>query len=158
MPRSGRWRSQYTVNVEERKLIGKILVNVHYYEQGNVSVVVILCLYRLFADVYYQVQLSTTHDISLALPPAITLSSAAPSAAKLFAVIESEESKYQNTLNEAYQEMSEKTFKGLRRALPMTRSKLDWDKVSRILYCCISSCPKIEPLLHNSGSWLQIGR
>ncbi|KAK7690305.1 hypothetical protein QCA50_006962 [Cerrena zonata] len=107
---SGRWRSEYTLNVGDRKLAGKILVNVHYYEQGNV-------------------QLSTTHDISLVLPPTINPTSAASSASKVFALIEDEESKYQNTLNDAYQEMSEKTFKGLRRALPMTRSKLDWDKV-----------------------------
>ena len=44
-------------------------------------------------------------------------------------MIETEETKYQSSLNEAYQEMGEKTFKGLRRALPMTRSKLDWDRV-----------------------------
>ena len=35
--RSGRWRSQYDINVEEKTVVGKILVNVHYYEQGNVS-------------------------------------------------------------------------------------------------------------------------
>lgn len=44
-------------------------------------------------------------------------------------MIEHEEGKYQAALNDAYQEMSEKTFKGLRRALPLTRQKLDWDKV-----------------------------
>ncbi|CAL1712517.1 unnamed protein product [Somion occarium] len=107
---SGRWRSEYTINLEERKLEGRIHVNVHYYEQGNV-------------------QLSTTHNISLPLPPAISASSASASASKVLALIETEESKYQSSLNDAYQEMSEKTFKGLRRALPITRSKLDWDKV-----------------------------
>ncbi|PCH39763.1 F-actin capping protein alpha subunit [Wolfiporia cocos MD-104 SS10] len=107
---SGRWRSEYTVDLEERTLKGRILVNVHYYEQGNV-------------------QLSTTHSIDLPLPPTITPSSAAASASKVLALVEAEEGKYQTSLNETYTEMSEKTFKGLRRALPMTRSKLDWDKV-----------------------------
>ncbi len=40
--------------------------------------------------------------------------------------------KYQISLNETYQEMGEKTFKGLRRALPLTRQKLDWDKVRAV--------------------------
>ncbi|GJE88359.1 F-actin-capping protein subunit alpha [Phanerochaete sordida] len=107
---SGRWRSEYIVNLAERTLEGKILVNVHYYEQGNV-------------------QLSTTHTVSLELPQTISAESAPASASKILALIETEESKYQTSLNAAYQEMSEKTFKGLRRALPMTRAKLDWEKV-----------------------------
>ena len=82
----------------------------HYYEQGNV-------------------QLSTTHAVSLALPPAISPAGGASAASKVLALVESEESRYQTSLNDTYAEMGEKTFKGLRRALPMTRSKLDWDKV-----------------------------
>ncbi len=35
--RSGRWRSEYRIDLESSKVEGKILVNVHYYEQGNVS-------------------------------------------------------------------------------------------------------------------------
>ncbi|KZT09326.1 F-actin capping protein, alpha subunit [Laetiporus sulphureus 93-53] len=107
---SGRWRSEYVVDLEERKLTGKLLVNVHYYEQGNV-------------------QLETTHSVDLSLPPAITLDAGASSASKILALIEAEEGKYQTILNDMYADMSEKTFKGLRRALPMTRSKLDWDRV-----------------------------
>ena len=34
--RSGRWRSEYRLDLDSRKVDGKILVNVHYYEQGNV--------------------------------------------------------------------------------------------------------------------------
>ncbi len=75
-----------------------------------------------------QVQLATTHDVQFNIPPGI--SSADNSAAsKILALIEDEEGKYQISLNVSYQEMSEKTFKSLRRALPVTRSKLDWDKV-----------------------------
>lgn len=80
-----------------------------------------------------QVQLETKHTISLALPPTITAASAASSASKVTALIETEEGKYQESLGDTYQEMGEKTFKGLRRALPMTRSKLDWDKVRWVL-------------------------
>ena len=86
-----------------------------------------------------QVQLATTHTISLSLPPAITAENAASSASKVSALIEAEETKYQTSLNEAYQEMGDKTFKGLRRALPMTRAKLDWDRVST-LRCELSDC------------------
>ncbi|EKM51952.1 uncharacterized protein PHACADRAFT_262378 [Phanerochaete carnosa HHB-10118-sp] len=107
---SGRWRSEYIVNLNERTLEGKILVNVHYYEQGNV-------------------QLSTSHTVSLELPQTISAENATASASKVLAIVETEESKYQTSLNEAYQDMGEKTFKGLRRALPMTRAKMDWDKV-----------------------------
>ena len=51
-------------------------------------------------------------------------------APKILALIEKEESNYQQSLAHSYQEMGEKIFKGLRRALPMTRQKMDWDKVT----------------------------
>ncbi|KZP31478.1 F-actin capping protein, alpha subunit [Athelia psychrophila] len=107
---SGRWRSEYVVNLDENRVDGKVLVNVHYYEQGNV-------------------QLSTNHTSSLSLPSAVVTSAPGPSATKILALIEDEEGQYQTSLNDTYHEMGEKTFKGLRRALPMTRQKLDWDKV-----------------------------
>ncbi|KAI0795293.1 F-actin-capping protein subunit alpha [Irpex lacteus] len=107
---SGRWRSEYIVDLEARTLAGKILVNVHYYEQGNV-------------------QLSTNHTISLDLPSGITSSPEVSSASKILAIISDEETKYQTTLNESYQDLGDNTFKTLRRALPITRAKLDWDKV-----------------------------
>ncbi|KAK0464634.1 F-actin-capping protein subunit alpha [Desarmillaria tabescens] len=107
---SGRWRSEYIVDLNEHKVDGKVLVNVHYYEQGNV-------------------QLATTHTVSITLPSAIVTSSPGTSTTKILALIESEEGKFQSILNDTYQDMGEKTFKGLRRALPLTRQKLDWDKV-----------------------------
>jgi capping protein alpha len=109
---SGRWRSQYQIEFAESKTIqGKILVNVHYYEQGNV-------------------QLETLHDLSIPIPPAIVNASPNAAANKIFALIEAEETRLQTSLNESYHEMSEKAFKGLRRALPLTRQKIDWDKVT----------------------------
>ncbi|KAF8908946.1 F-actin capping protein, alpha subunit [Gymnopilus junonius] len=107
---SGRWRSEYAVNLTNNQVSGKILVNIHYYEQGNV-------------------QLTTTHNVSFQLPSGVVGAPPSTASAKLLALIEGEEGKYQISLNETYQEMGEKTFKGLRRALPLTRQKLDWDKV-----------------------------
>ncbi|KAI7879029.1 hypothetical protein K492DRAFT_179049 [Lichtheimia hyalospora FSU 10163] len=37
--------------------------------------------------------------------------------------------KYHQALNDSYGELAENTFKGLRRALPLTRNKLDWNKI-----------------------------
>ncbi|KAF8526104.1 F-actin-capping protein subunit alpha [Gautieria morchelliformis] len=107
---SGRWRSEYLVDIDEAKLDGKVLINVHYFEQGNV-------------------QLSTNYSPSFDLTPAVTSTLTPSSASKIFALIEARESEHQAALNDTYHDMGEKTFKGLRRALPLTRQKLDWDKV-----------------------------
>ncbi|KAJ7600977.1 F-actin-capping protein subunit alpha [Mycena floridula] len=107
---SGRWRSEYLVNLNDNTVQGKILVTVHYYEQGNV-------------------QLSSNHSVSITLPSGAVTSTPATGASRILALIEAEEGNYQTSLNDTYHEMGEKTFKGLRRALPLTRQKLDWDKV-----------------------------
>ncbi|KAI0311546.1 F-actin capping protein alpha subunit [Amylostereum chailletii] len=107
---SGRWRSEYIVDLTENTISGRVLLNVHYYENGNV-------------------QLETQHKSNISLPPTISASSPAQSATKILALIEDHESAYQSGITESYHQMGEKTFKGLRRALPLTRQKLDWDKV-----------------------------
>ena len=127
--RSGRWRSEYVVDLNNNKLDGKILANVHYYEQGNVRQIVMTQL-ATKCNIVLQVQLATDHTLSILLASAVVTSSPASSASKILALIEDEEGKYQASLNDTYHEMGEKTFKGLRRALPMTRQKLDWDKAS----------------------------
>jgi hypothetical protein len=75
------------------------------------------------------VQLETKHKASIALPTSITASSPGASAKKVLALIADQEYAYQESLGDTYHEMGEKTFKGLRRALPLTRQKLDWDRV-----------------------------
>ena len=72
-----------------------------------------------------QVQLAAEHQPVLEFPP-----NSPPSAAdKIVAIIEKQEGEYQASLSNIYFDMGEKTFKGLRRMLPMTRQKIDWDKV-----------------------------
>lgn len=106
---AGRWRSHYEIDFESNTIQGRVLVNVHYYEQGNV-------------------QLSTSNDSSISIPAAVLSLSPPSSASKIFALIEAEEGRCQTSLNDVYHEMGEKAFKGLRRALPLTRQKIDWDK------------------------------
>ncbi|CAE6478925.1 unnamed protein product [Rhizoctonia solani] len=103
---SGRWRSQYTIDLEKGEMSGKILVNVHYYEQGNV-------------------QLQTIYTPTFSLPTGLTPSSAP----KIIAIIGEKEGEHERALSDAYVDLGEKSFKSLRRALPLTRQKLDWDKV-----------------------------
>jgi capping protein (actin filament) muscle Z-line, alpha len=110
-------------------MTGKIELHVHYYEQGNVRSWNLCILYPLTNR---QVQLITAYEpkITIPAPLASDLAELKPAAAaKIFAIIESEERTYQVQLTDSYENMKEKTFKNLRRALPLTRQKIDWDKV-----------------------------
>lgn len=40
------------------------------------------------------------------------------------------ERSYQMALNEAYADLQDTTFKDLRRALPVTKQKLDWNRIT----------------------------
>ncbi|CAE6502477.1 unnamed protein product [Rhizoctonia solani] len=103
---SGRWRSEYSIDLEKGEISGKVLVNVHYYEQGNV-------------------QLQTIYTPTFSVPAGLTPSSAP----KILAIIGEKEGEHERALSNAYADLGEKSFKSLRRALPLTRQKLDWDKV-----------------------------
>ena len=104
---NGRWRSQWTYDTSSGESEAVLRVQVHYYEDGNV-------------------QLQCNKNVSL------TVAAAEPSATakKFFKAVSAAESEYQTAISENYGEMSDTTFKALRRALPVTRSKVDWTKIT----------------------------
>ncbi|XP_072026385.1 LOW QUALITY PROTEIN: F-actin-capping protein subunit alpha-like [Amphiura filiformis] len=108
---NGRWRSQWSItfqpsggNTEAR---GNFKVQVHYYEDGNVQLV-------SHKDVKEQINVTNEED----------------TANSLVKVIGEQEGSYQTSLTEDYGTMSKTTFKALRRQLPLTRTKIDWNKIA----------------------------
>ncbi|KAM0331601.1 hypothetical protein ACHAQA_003280 [Verticillium albo-atrum] len=100
---NGRWRSIYIFDPASGTLEGSIKVDVHYYEDGNV---------RLLTD----------------RPSTASVSSG--TGAGIIKEISATEKKYQDELNRGFTSLSEGAFKGLRRQLPVTRQKIEWDKVT----------------------------
>ena len=100
---NGRWRSLYILDPSASSLTGTIKVDVHYYEDGNV-------------------RLLTTKPVTLS-PGSLT----AQTVVREIAVAEK---KYQEELNKGFTNLSEGAFKGLRRQLPITRQKVEWDKIA----------------------------
>eukprot|EP00049_Salpingoeca_infusionum_P017238 m.352230 g.352230 ORF g.352230 m.352230 type:complete len:277 (+) comp16472_c0_seq1:59-889(+) len=102
---NGRWRSQWKLSTGG-DLSALLRVQVHYYEDGNVL-------------------LSTHKEVA----KSIGKSAAADMASKMVVAMKASEEEYQRAISENYSQMSDTTFKALRRALPITRSKVEWTKI-----------------------------
>lgn len=75
----------------------------HYYEDGNVRLI-------------------TNKSVSSSV--------SSGTGAGIAKEISAGERKYQDELNKGFVSLSEGAFKGLRRQLPVTRQKIEWDKVT----------------------------
>lgn len=102
--RNGRFRAIYTltVNSSSTTISGQIKVDVHYYEDGNVA-------------------LNTNKPVNLSVQSV--------DASAIISRIAAAERDYQEELNRAFVSTAEGVFKGLRRQLPITRQKVEWEKV-----------------------------
>ena len=99
---NGRLRTVYHYNKATQILTGTLKCDVHYYEDGNV---------RLLT--------------SKTLPE--TIVSGGPG--EIVMVIARTEKAWQEELNRDFARLSEGEFKGLRRQLPVTRQKMEWEKI-----------------------------
>ncbi|KKY24401.1 putative f-actin-capping protein subunit alpha [Phaeomoniella chlamydospora] len=99
---NGRWRSIYTFDPSSSTLSGTLQVHIHYYEDGNVA-------------------LTTNKPVSISV--------SSPSAPEILRKIAATEKQYQEELNKEFVKMNDSSFKALRRQLPVTRQKVEWEKV-----------------------------
>jgi len=106
---NGRWRSQWTAkfsNNGQVDLNGRIRINVHYYEDGNVQM--------------------TTDTPKKTNSPGGNPQATASNIAKTIKKVEQD---LHGKLEASYNTLSETTFKALRRILPVTRTKVEWPKI-----------------------------
>lgn len=108
------WQSEWEVSGEETGgeeiITGRVRVRAHYYEDGNVQ----LDAHRTFSS--SRSRSRSSNNTSSNTKPSI----------KQF--IQQSEDTLQMSLNEAYQQLADVSFKRLRRQLPITRQKMDWGK------------------------------
>lgn len=103
---TGGWHSDWSTNIAKNgkvQLNGKIQLQVHYYEDGNV-------------------QLNSTFKEEAQ----IDVSSAEETAEILVDTIMKRETAFQKKLDQFYVQMHDSTFKNMRRFLPKTGKKMDW--------------------------------
>ncbi|KAJ1887699.1 F-actin-capping protein subunit alpha [Kickxella alabastrina] len=102
---NGSWRAVWSFNPAMAQLNGSAKVRVHYFEDGNV-------------------QLDTQSDF------AGDIEAGRDVAKKVAKMIGQFEADFQQGINDGYRQLAERTFKGLRRTLPVTRNKIDWEKIA----------------------------
>lgn len=99
---SGQWRSTFLYEPSASTLGANMTVNVHYYEDGNVA-------------------LTTAKTVE----PVAVEGDAVGVVRKIAAI----EKQYQEEVNRTIVGMNETSFKALRRQLPVTRQKVEWEKI-----------------------------
>jgi capping protein alpha len=57
------------------------------------------------------------------------------------------EKSYQTEVNQAFTKLNEGAFKGLRRQLPVTRQKVEWEKISGYRVSLDTECASLDMLL-----------
>lgn len=118
---NGRWRSTYSLDPSGGGLRGTIKVDVHYYEDGNV---------RMSAN------------------KKLELNGGGGSAETVVREIAKAENKYQEELNRAFATLAEGSFKSLRRQLPVTRQRVEWERIGGY---------RVRLSISNDGKKLTIG-
>lgn len=98
----------------------------HYYEDGNVRLI-------------------TKKPVSISIP------SSSSSGSEIMRAIASAERKYQEELNRAFGNLSEGAFKGLRRQLPVTRQRVEWEKIGGYRVSFLSCFVFIDLVLLGCG-------
>ncbi|KAI8594120.1 F-actin-capping protein subunit alpha [Geranomyces variabilis] len=107
---NGRWRSQWSAPAAGGgEITGRLSVNVHYYEDGNV-------------------QLAAEKDITVVVPEAS--GDPAAWAHTVVRLITKAEGEFQAALSEKLADLADTIFRTLRRALPITRNKINWDSIA----------------------------
>lgn len=105
---SGAWRSTYTINVSrpaQAELTGSVANISHSFEDGSAAIT---------GDY------KRTEKVEVSADPDAT-------AAAAVSAIEAMESAFQRNLDDMYVSLHADTFKSLRRVLPISRTKLNWD-------------------------------
>ncbi|KAH9091504.1 hypothetical protein Ae201684P_011049 [Aphanomyces euteiches] len=100
---SGRWKSKWmltNVSNSSATVTGRIDLHVHYFEDGNL-------------------QLQSNKEVSRSIQGASL-------AAAIIDAIREEEHVVHSNLEDMYINMSEETFKEMRRVMPVTQTKMDW--------------------------------
>ncbi|TMW65538.1 hypothetical protein Poli38472_008180 [Pythium oligandrum] len=103
---SGRWKSRWEIAIDSNpvRITGKMELHVHYFENGNLQ---LHCEKEVSED-------TTTFDRANGLGDAI------------LRVIKDTEDALQSNLEDMYINMSQETFKEMRRVMPVTQTKMDW--------------------------------
>jgi len=104
---SGKWQSSWVVKVNgsSAELSGDVKLHVHYFEDGNLQM-----------------------QSSKAFPSAsFSFSSPEKLAEETFSRIQASENSLQSGLEEMYTNMNNETFKSMRRIMPISKTKMDWN-------------------------------